>query len=242
MNLADIILGVIIQRLIEPFISPLIELFKGLIIKPIVELINSLASQKISVVVSQPSNFSPHPIVENVPLPLLLAILILFFAAIFFIVNIKTNSGTNRKRTFINTNSFRPLRIFLCHSSLDKINVRKLYSQLKSIGFKPWLDEEEILPGQDWSLEIAKAIRSSEIILVFLSNNSISQSGYMQRELKSALDLALEQPEGKIFIIPIRLEDCNVPENLKKFHWLNLFESNSYKKLILTLTKIALET
>jgi hypothetical protein len=42
------------------------------------------------------------------------------------------------------------MRIFLCHSSGDKIAVRKLYHRLRADGFNPWLDEEDLIPGQDW--------------------------------------------------------------------------------------------
>jgi len=41
-----------------------------------------------------------------------------------------------------------PLHIFLCHSSGDKPEVRNLYQRLSNDGFDPWLDEEDLLPGQ----------------------------------------------------------------------------------------------
>jgi DNA-binding XRE family transcriptional regulator len=44
----------------------------------------------------------------------------------------------------------RALQIFLCHSSGDKNTVRALYQRLKrEPGISPWLDEENLLPGQD---------------------------------------------------------------------------------------------
>ena len=43
-----------------------------------------------------------------------------------------------------------PLRVFLCHSSNDKPAIRKIYQKLLVDGFKPWLNEEDLLPGQDW--------------------------------------------------------------------------------------------
>jgi hypothetical protein len=42
-------------------------------------------------------------------------------------------------------------------------------------------------------------------------------------------------PENKVFIIPIRLDDCQVPSKLKDIHWLNFFEPNGKEKLIETL-------
>src|SRR5580700_5251577 len=116
-------------------------------------------------------------------------------------------------------------RVFLCHSSGDKDPVRDLYRRLRSDGFHPWLDEEDLLPGQDWSYEISKAIRSSVIVLVFLSKSSVSKAGFVQKEIKHALDVADEQPEGNIFLIPVKLEDCDVPARLGRWQWVNLFES-----------------
>jgi hypothetical protein len=129
---------------------------------------------------------------------------------------------------------------FLCHTSDDKPKVRELYQQLRKDGFNPWLDEENLLPGHDWQLEIQKAVRESDIIIVCLSKVSINKTGYVQKEIKYALDIADEQPEGTVFIIPLKLEECNVPERLRKWQWVNLFTDNGYQRLILSLnTRIA---
>jgi hypothetical protein len=51
----------------------------------------------------------------------------------------------------------RKLRVFLCHSSQDKPIVRELYQRLNAEGWiDPGLDEEKLLPGQDWDMEIEK--------------------------------------------------------------------------------------
>lgn len=53
----------------------------------------------------------------------------------------------------------RPLRVFLCHSSNDKPAVRELYQKLRAEPWnQPWLDEEELYPGDDWDLAIEKAV------------------------------------------------------------------------------------
>jgi len=126
-------------------------------------------------------------------------------------------------------------RVFLCHSSADKGQVGDLYKRLRSDGFHPWLDEEDLLPGHDWSHEISKAVRSSVIVLVCLSKGSITKAGFVQREIKYALDIADEQPEGNIFLIPVKLEDCDVPERLRRWQWVNLFENGGYDKLLKSL-------
>ncbi len=128
----------------------------------------------------------------------------------------------------------RKLRVFLCHSSKDKQAVRILYAKLSDNGVEPWLDEEDILPGQDWEMEIPKAVRRSDIVLVCLSHEAVSSVGYIHKEIKYALDIADQQPEGTIFIIPLRLQECAVPERLKRWHWVNYFSDidKGYQRLL----------
>lgn len=126
----------------------------------------------------------------------------------------------------------QPLRVFLSHSSRDKPAVRELYKRLQDAGMVPWLDEEYLLPGQHWRTEILKAVRDADVVLVCLSHSSVDQAGYMQKEIKLAIDVADELPEGSIFVIPVRLEECAVPERLSFLHWVNLFEERGYELLM----------
>ncbi|MCC5645668.1 TIR domain-containing protein [Nostoc sp. CHAB 5824] len=127
------------------------------------------------------------------------------------------------------------LKVFLCHGSEDKPAVRKLYYQLLATGIEPWLDEENLLPGQDWKYEIAKAVRASDVVLVCLSRTSVNKTGFVQKEIKYALDVADEKPEGAIFLIPVRLEECTIPEQLSGKQWLDLFQDKGLNRLIKSL-------
>jgi len=123
-------------------------------------------------------------------------------------------------------------RIFLCHASDDKARVRELYHQLKGAGYHPWLDEEDLLPGQAWWAEIKKVISDPyNLVVVCLSHNSVTKRGVVQREIKRALDVLEEMPEDTIYMIPARLEDCRVPERLSDLHWVDLFEPSGFEKL-----------
>ena len=124
-----------------------------------------------------------------------------------------------------------PLKVFLCHSSTDKPKVRQLYRRLVADHFQPWLDEEDLLPGQDWHEEIRKAVRASNIVIVCLSKGSVAKTGFLNKELQYALDIAEQQPEGTIFVIPLRLEQCDVPERLAKWQWVNFYDETGYEKL-----------
>jgi formylglycine-generating enzyme required for sulfatase activity len=135
--------------------------------------------------------------------------------------------------------STRPLKVFLCHASADKPAVHKLYRYLRSKGMEPWLDAENLLPGENWELEIPKALFNSDVILVCLSKNSVNKEGYIQKEITFALDKALEKPEGMIFVIPAKLEECNIPQRLNRFQWVDLYREDGRKRLMLSLNKRA---
>ena len=130
-------------------------------------------------------------------------------------------------------------RIFLGHASEDKPKVRELYHQLEAEGFSPWLDVEDLIPGQNWRIAIPKAIKSAGIFLACLSKNSTSKRGYVQREFRAALSTYAELPPESIYLIPVRLDDCAVPDlqlpelelNLRDLHWVDLFEPAGFERL-----------
>ncbi|HEY9151999.1 MAG TPA: toll/interleukin-1 receptor domain-containing protein [Anaerolineales bacterium] len=118
----------------------------------------------------------------------------------------------------------RKLRVFLCHASQDKPIVRELYQRLLAEGWiDPWLDEEKLLPGQNWDMEIEKAVEATEAVIVCLSNSSVTKEGYIQKELRFVLDIADEKPEETIFIIPLRLDDCPIPRRIRMRQYVDYF-------------------
>ncbi len=127
------------------------------------------------------------------------------------------------------------LRAFLCHSSGDKTLVRELYARLQSAGIEPWLDDVNLLPGQDWRLEIRRAIHSSDVVIICLSRSAVGKTGFVQKEIKQALDAADEHPEGAIYIIPAKFDDCPLPDRLASFQSVNLYEEQGYEKLLFAL-------
>jgi hypothetical protein len=128
--------------------------------------------------------------------------------------------------------SARLPRIFLCHANEDKPQVRQVYQRLKAEGFQPWLDEEDLLPGQLWNQEIRRALKNSDFILIFFSQNSVLKRGYVQREMKLALEVWEEMPEGQIHTIPVRLDDCTIPEQFQGFQRVDLFRAGGFERII----------
>lgn len=137
------------------------------------------------------------------------------------------------------TDNKRPLRVFLCHASGDNPAVRKLHRSLVKDGINAWLDINDLLPGEAWEMEIPKAVRASDVVVVCLSQKSITKEGYLQKEIAFALDVANEKPDGTILIIPAKVEDCEVPRRLAIYMWVNLYSSSGYDYLLKSLRRHA---
>lgn len=117
-------------------------------------------------------------------------------------------------------------KIFICYAKEDLAIAKRLYDDLKRQGLNLWLDDIDLKPGQDWDTEIKHAIKNSSYFLALLSSNSVSKRGYVQKELKIAMEVFKEFPAREVFIIPIRLDDCKPRDDeLQNLHWADLFPS-----------------
>jgi hypothetical protein len=129
------------------------------------------------------------------------------------------------------------LRIFLLYARSDEEAVRRLYRRLVKEGADIWLDKEKLLPGQDWAYEIRNAIHSSDLVIACLSRQFNKQGGFRHEELKIVVERANSFREGKTFIIPARLELCDLPDPLRRWQRVDLFETDGYKSLLSALTE-----
>jgi hypothetical protein len=116
------------------------------------------------------------------------------------------------------------MRVFISYAREDKDIARKLYQDLKSAGVEPWMDEYDLLVGQNWKNAITNAIEQSDFFLALLSSRSLSKRGYVQKELRRAVSVLEEMPPTDVYILPVRLDDCRPEdERLKDLNWADLF-------------------
>jgi hypothetical protein len=123
-------------------------------------------------------------------------------------------------------------QIFLSYARQDEERVKRLYEQLVAEGFKPWMDTKDILGGESWKPAIQKAARNSDFFVVCLSTNSVKRRGMIQEEIKEALDSWKGKLLDDIYLIPIRLEECESPESLADFQRVDLFEKDGLQRLV----------
>lgn len=118
------------------------------------------------------------------------------------------------------------MRVFISYAREDFQMAIKIYSSLIESGIDAWIDKENLLAGQRWKEIIHRKIEKCSYFLALISSNSISKKGYIQKELKIALDILDEYPSEDVFIIPVRLDKSKVHDlKLKELNWINLFES-----------------
>jgi formylglycine-generating enzyme required for sulfatase activity len=113
-----------------------------------------------------------------------------------------------------------------------------LFNDLKSQGFSPWLDRQNLFPGQIWENVIPRAIKESSFFLFLISSYSLGKRGYVQTELKMGLDVLNEFPPDEIYLIPVYVKKCEVSEEkLKRIHAVFLYKSyeNGLQELLRTL-------
>lgn len=119
--------------------------------------------------------------------------------------------------------------IFLSYASPDRDEVLAYYEHLESRGYDVWLDKNRLVGGQNWDLEIKRALQKAEIIVVFLSHNSVDRRGYAQREIKIALDQKNNRLIDDIYLIPVVIEhDVRIPTEFTDIQVVGLSDEDRY--------------
>jgi len=119
--------------------------------------------------------------------------------------------------------SGRP-RAFLAYVEEDTAKVERVYDSLERNGFAPWMDRRKLLPGQNWPRAIERAISISDYFIACFSSSAATKKGHFHAELRYALDCASMLPMDEIYFIPVRLNECYVPERIRRMlQYVDLF-------------------
>lgn len=105
-------------------------------------------------------------------------------------------------------------KVFLAYAAEDAPHVDRIYDGLETRGLDAWMDRRRLLAGQNWPRAIERAIRVTDFFVPCFSQLSCEKRGRFHAELRYALDCAVHQPLDKVFIMPVRLDDCAVPRQI----------------------------
>ncbi len=122
--------------------------------------------------------------------------------------------------------------VFISHAKEDIKFAEELYEYLLEYGYSPWLDKKKLRAGANWDYEIKKALKESTFVILLLSSTSVRKRGYVQKEFKYALKYSETKLIDDIYIIPILLDKCQVPEQLSKFQWIEVEQENFRESIL----------
>ncbi len=123
--------------------------------------------------------------------------------------------------------------IFLCHNNRDKEEVRRLCTQLREHGILPWLDETELIGGEDWQERIEDQIEKCKTLAFFVGKNGPGE--WQRKELAFAMD-------REVRIIPVILPEAprklKLPMSIANMHRVDLSKNppDTLKHLIRAIT------
>lgn len=124
------------------------------------------------------------------------------------------------------------LKVFISYAKEDQKIAIQYYEWLETEGFMPWLDIKKLKGGQNWELEITRAFKSAHVIILLMSSKSVNKRGFVQREVKDALDNLRYKNPDDIYIIPVIVEECEVPDYIsEKIQFINNIYGNAFDSL-----------
>ncbi len=125
----------------------------------------------------------------------------------------------------------RKPRVFISYAREDAKKVAVLYKKLEVAGIKPWMDREKILGGANWKDSIKQAIKESDAFVFCMSMNSVAKRGVLVEELNLAKEIASGMFSLDIFIIPLKLDRCSVPDELNDRQYIDYYAKDGFQRL-----------
>lgn len=122
--------------------------------------------------------------------------------------------------------SFKPL-VFISHSSQDKDTAIALATDLRSRGLSVWIDHERIKFGESISAAIELGLSQSKCIIVLISPSFVS-SNWCRAEYEPLLKREIES--GNTLVLPILIDDCELPPLLSSKRYVDLRPSSGVSR------------
>lgn len=116
--------------------------------------------------------------------------------------------------------------VFISYAKEDSSIAERLYMDLRKKEINAWMDVKCLAAGANWKYEIRRAIRDSSYFLLLLSKHSVTKRGFVQQEMKEAIDVLKQIPKNQIFLIPVKLDNTEpVDEELLDLNWVDLISN-----------------
>jgi len=117
-------------------------------------------------------------------------------------------------------------KVFISHASEDKDRfVLEFAQKLFSRGVEAWIDKWEMFPGDSLVDKIfEEGLKEAQAVIIVVSQYSIIKP-WVREEINASF---VKRVTGKCKLIPIVLDDANVPECLRSTLWEPINDLNDY--------------
>ena len=123
--------------------------------------------------------------------------------------------------------------VFISYCHENKTIVDRLCQALASQDIHIWLDRDNIGPGAPWKQAIQQAIQHGDFFIACFSKEvNARHQTYMSEELKVAIEELHRRPVDKVWFIPVKLNECEIPdidigggETLRALQYVDLHEN-----------------
>jgi hypothetical protein len=112
--------------------------------------------------------------------------------------------------------------IFMSYAREDSERANRIYSMINKPDRPVFYDKMALAPGMDWREEIERNIEKCKLFLVLCSRHSVGKEGFIQKEIRLALERSELMPDGRIFIVPIRFDEVDVPRKIARYQWFDV--------------------
>ena len=126
---------------------------------------------------------------------------------------LRTCGVEERAMEYFRSLTARPIEFYSCfisHSSTNKDFARKLHDALQLRGIRCWLDEKQILAGDDIREEIDRGIKLWDKVILCCSQAALERSRWVDREIDRALlkEERTQKAEGRRVhaLVPLTLD------------------------------------
>lgn len=123
------------------------------------------------------------------------------------------------------------MKAFLCFPNEHEDEAREIVNFVRSVGVECWFYKDDVVAGEDWNRAGKLALKEADVVITICSNITNERDGVFQRELNEALEYEKSRRPGSVYLLPIRVADVALPDELARFHYVDFFEGNWRNKL-----------
>jgi len=123
------------------------------------------------------------------------------------------------------------LKAFLSYPSEHLDIAREIKQFIRSVGVECWFDKDNLVVGENWDRARRLAQKNADVVVLLCASQTTERDGVYQREINEALEAARDRRLGSVYILPIRLEDVELPAEISQVQYVDKFDPLWSQKL-----------